>query len=60
MDNLDLMEEMDVMECQVLENIKILDYMVFLALLVHKSGGAVYVRWGRTACPTGRELVYSG
>ena len=24
------------------------------------SGGAVYVRWGRTTCPTGRELVYSG
>ena len=22
--------------------------------------GAVYVRWGRTTCPTGRELVYSG
>ena len=26
------------------------------------SGGAVYVRWGRTVCPTGQgtELVYSG
>ena len=24
------------------------------------SGGAVYVRWGRTTCPTGRELMYSG
>ena len=23
-------------------------------------GGAIYVRWGRTECPTGRELVYSG
>ena len=23
-------------------------------------GGAVYVRWGRTICPNGTELVYSG
>ncbi|KAK3751289.1 hypothetical protein QZH41_012199, partial [Actinostola sp. cb2023] len=25
-----------------------------------KSGGVKYVRWGRTTCPSGNDLVYKG
>ena len=28
--------------------------------MLYLKGGATYVRWGRTECPTGAELVYSG
>ena len=25
-----------------------------------KSGGVQYIRWGRTSCPSGANLVYKG
>lgn len=31
-----------------------------LTVNMERSGGAVYIRWGRTECPATAEVVYAG
>ena len=37
-----------------------LSYMSFVSVPVGSHTGSVYIRWGRTVCPTGTDLVYEG